>query len=187
MDVTNKMKKANKGGTSTSVYGVSKRENHDSSLFYSRKLFINQTINKNPVFEENRISDDILDTVHCGDSRDLSFIPDNSVHLMVTSPPYNCGKEYDENLDIFEYRKLLIEVFEQVYMKLVVGGRACINVANLGRSPYIPIHSYLIHDMIKMGFIMRGEIIWQKKYSQKPLKDIWSLLMTLNFPQITIL
>jgi DNA modification methylase len=43
-----------------------------------------------------------------------------------------------------------------------VGGRACINVANLGRKPYIPLHSYVITDMLDVGFLMRGEIIWNK-------------------------
>jgi site-specific DNA-methyltransferase (adenine-specific) len=68
----------------------------------------------------------------------MSELPDNSVHLMVTSPPYNVGKEYDENLSLKEYRELLKRVFKETYRVLVPGGRACINVANLGRKPYIP-------------------------------------------------
>jgi site-specific DNA-methyltransferase (adenine-specific) len=95
----------------------------------------------------------------------MSTLPDNSVHLMITSPPYNVGKEYDEDLDINEYRGLLREVFGEVYRSLVIGGRACVNVANIGRRPYIPIHRYVIEDMIELGFLMRGEIIWDKAAS----------------------
>ncbi len=42
------------------------------------------------------------------------------------------------------------------------GGRACINVANLGRKPYLPLHAFIIQDMLELGFLVRGEIIWDK-------------------------
>ena len=153
-----------KRGTKTSSFGVSKRESHDSSEFYSRKMY--GEAQKNPgEFIERSIPEDILDTVICSDSRDLSMIPDESVHLMVTSPPYNVGKDYDEDLGLEEYRGLLRGVFGEVHRKLVVGGRACVNVANLGRRPYIPLHSYIIEEMAEIGFLMRGEIIWSKAAS----------------------
>lgn len=151
-------------GTKTSSFGVSKRESHDSSEFYSRKMY--SDAKKNPGEHiERRIPENILDTVICGDSRDLSMIPDESVHLMVTSPPYNVGKDYDEDLGLEEYRGLLRDVFEEVHRKLVVGGRACINIANLGRRPYIPLHSYVIEEMAEIGYLMRGELIWSKAAS----------------------
>jgi site-specific DNA-methyltransferase (adenine-specific) len=151
-------------GTKTSSFGVSKRESHDSSEFYSRKIY--SKAEENPrEFVECRIPEDILDTVIIGDSRDMSMIPDESVHLMVTSPPYNVGKDYDEDLNLEEYQGLLRDVFGEVYRKLVVGGRACINIANLGRRPYIPLHSYIIQDMAEIGYMMRGEIIWSKAAS----------------------
>ena len=53
----------------------------------------------------------------------------------------------------------------RLYKKLVTGGRACINIANLGRKPYIPLHSYIIEDMLTIGYHMRGEIIWDKASS----------------------
>jgi site-specific DNA-methyltransferase (adenine-specific) len=87
---------------------------------------------------------------------------------MVTSPPYNVKKEYDEDLSLHEYRTLLRTVFKETYRVLVTGGRACINVANLGRKPYIPLHSYIIEDMLDIGFYMRGEIIWNKASSASP-------------------
>ena len=93
------------------------------------------------------------------------MLPNESVHLMVTSPPYNVGKEYDEDLNLEEDLQLLRAVFDQVYKKLVDGGRACVNVANLGRRPYIPLHSYIIREMLEVGYLMRGEIIWNKAAS----------------------
>jgi len=50
----------------------------------------------------------------------------------------------------------------EVYRTLVWGGRVCFNVANLGRKPYIPLHAYLIERFEEMGFLFRGEIIWDK-------------------------
>ena len=113
----------------------------------------------------NVIDENILDSIQRLDSRDMSVLPNECVHLMVTSPPYNVGKEYDEDLNLREYRSLLKDVFSEVYRVLVVGGRACINIANLGRRPYIPLHSYLIQDLENLGFLMRGEIIWSKAAS----------------------
>jgi site-specific DNA-methyltransferase (adenine-specific) len=81
---------------------------------------------------------------------------------MVTSPPYNVGKQYDENLDFDEYFDLLREVFSETYRVLVAGGRVCINVANVGRKPYLPYHKFLMDVMLDIGFLMRGEIIWNK-------------------------
>jgi site-specific DNA-methyltransferase (adenine-specific) len=81
---------------------------------------------------------------------------------MVTSPPYNVGKEYDEDLTLPEYLAFLKRVWAETYRVLVPGGRVCINVANLGRKPYIPLHAFIARDMIELGFLMRGEIIWDK-------------------------
>ena len=87
---------------------------------------------------------------------------------MVTSPPYNVGKEYDENLSLDEYLGFLRGVWHEVYRVLVPGGRACVNIANLGRKPYIPLHAFIIRDMLDIGFLMRGEIIWNKAESASP-------------------
>jgi site-specific DNA-methyltransferase (adenine-specific) len=81
---------------------------------------------------------------------------------MVTSPPYNVGKEYDEDLTLDEYVTFLKRIMREVYRVLVPGGRACINVANLGRKPYIPMNGLIAKSMIDLGFLMRGEIIWDK-------------------------
>ena len=157
-------KSRERGGTKTSSFGVSKRESHDSSDFYSRKLYEGKSEDASTK-QENPIEESLLNTVQCIDSRDMSILPDESIHLMVTSPPYNVGKDYDMDLGLAEHRSLLRDVCREVYRKLVVGGRACINVANLGRRPYIPLHSYIIEDMLDIGFLMRGEIIWDKAAS----------------------
>lgn len=117
---------------------------------------------------KTRLTPHVLNRIFCKSSEHMEEIPDNSVHLMVTSPPYNVGKEYDKDLSLNEYRELLRKVFCEVHRVLVPGGRACINVANLGRKPYIPIHSYMIEDALEVGFLMRGEIIWDKASSASP-------------------
>jgi len=110
----------------------------------------------------------------------MTELPDNSVHLMITSPPYNVTKEYDDNLNLEEYLILLKKVWTETYRVLATGGRACINVANLGRKPYIPLHSYIINDMLEIGFQMRGEIIWNKASSASPSTAWGSWLSAAN-------
>jgi site-specific DNA-methyltransferase (adenine-specific) len=95
----------------------------------------------------------------------MKELPDNSIHLMVTSPPYNVGKDYDQNLSLNEYLELLKRVMQETKRVLVTGGRACINIANLGRKPYIPLNSHINKIMLDLGFLMRGEIIWDKSAS----------------------
>jgi site-specific DNA-methyltransferase (adenine-specific) len=106
-----------------------------------------------------------VDVVFHHTSEAMSELPDCSVHLMVTSPPYNVGKEYDENLSLEEYLGFLRNVWREVYRVLVPGGRACVNIANLGRKPYIPLNGLIAKEMIELGFLMRGEIIWDKAAS----------------------
>jgi site-specific DNA-methyltransferase (adenine-specific) len=84
---------------------------------------------------------------------------------MVTSPPYNVGKVYDEDMTMLEYLSTLERVWAEVFRLLVPGGRACINITNLGRKPYIPMHTWIIDSMLRLGFLMRGEIIWNKAAS----------------------
>lgn len=147
--------------TKTSDFGVSKREGHDSSKFYGRKLY-DTKVSNSPDSVENAVPPEHRDRVFCKSSEKMDELPDSSVHLAVTSPPYNVGKTYDQDLTLGEYRQLLKTVFTEVFRVLVTGGRVCINVANLGRKPYIPLHSHVISDMLDIGFLMRGEIIWNK-------------------------
>lgn len=160
--------KYKRNGTKTSSFGTLGRINHDSTEFYDSKLYEGMKVPERVTLIENPIPSENLDKIYCKSSKVMDEIPDYSVHLMVTSPPYNVKKEYDEDLSLNEYRSLLKTVFKETYKKLVTGGRACINVANLGRKPYIPLHSYIIEDMLEIGFHMRGEIIWNKASSASP-------------------
>ena len=149
-------------GTKTSAFGSPGRVNHDSTYFYASKLYDGLPKEEITDYVENPIPPESLDKIFCRSSEKMEEIPDNSIHLMVTSPPYNVGKEYDEKLTLNEYREFLRKVWNEVKRVLVPGGRACINIANLGRKPYIPIHVFIVEDMLDLGFLMRGEIIWNK-------------------------
>lgn len=151
--------------TQTSSFGSVLRESHSSKKFYSSKLFRDFEMPKDMEFKEVKIPKNLLNRIYCKSSENMDEIPDNSIHLMITSPPYNVGKEYDEDLTLDEYLELLTAVFKQCFKKLVTGGRACINIANIGRKPYIPLHAMVIEIMLDLGFLMRGEIIWDKSAS----------------------
>ncbi|WP_295610298.1 site-specific DNA-methyltransferase [uncultured Methanobrevibacter sp.] len=151
--------------TQTSSFGSVLRESHSSKKFYSSKLFEEFRIPKNVEYRQVEIPKNDLNKLYCKSSENMDEIPDDSIHLMITSPPYNVGKEYDNDLTLDEYLELLTEVFGQTYRKLVTGGRACINIANIGRKPYIPLHAMIIEIMLDLGFLMRGEIIWDKSAS----------------------
>ncbi len=154
--------KARKKGTKTSAFGSSGRVNHDSSAFYAGKLYEGLPKETTVEYSENAIPSHLLDKILHGTSESMGELPDGSVHLMVTSPPYNVGKEYDEDLTLEEYRDFLRRVWKEVERVLVPGGRMCINIANLGRKPYIPLHAFIIEDMLNMNLLMRGEVIWNK-------------------------
>lgn len=148
-------------------FGVGERVNHDSDAFYSRKFFA-ESKNKEVSATgsvENKLAQNECNRIYVHSSENMHELPDNSVHLMVTSPPYNVGKEYDDDLTADEYRTLLRNVWQETFRVLVNGGRACINVANIGRKPYIPLNALITADMLDIGFLMRGEIIWNKAAS----------------------
>lgn len=151
--------------TQTTAFGTSLRQGHDSSKFYQRKMFDSDSSEKHQANSPNLISDEFLNQVHCHSSEQMVELPDDSVHLMVTSPPYNVGKEYDEDLSLVEYTKLLCSVFTECFRVLVGGGRACINIANIGRKPYLPFNALVAGIMKDIGYLMRGEIIWNKAAS----------------------
>lgn len=143
--------------TQTSSFGVGKRESHNSSAFYARNLAsVEETTDGhiqvasaiNQVFEHS--------------SEAMLELPDNSVALMVTSPPYHVGKEYDSESSFSDYLDLLERVFRETYRVLQPGGRAVINVANLGRRPYVPLSHLVTARMLEIGYFMRAEIIWRK-------------------------
>lgn len=162
------MKKRRKRGTKTSSFGSPGRINHDSTPFYTSKLYEGLPKEQKVKYVENPVPPEFLNKIFCKSSEKMEELPDNSVHLMVTSPPYNVGKEYDKDFTLEEYLGFLKNVWREVYRVLVPGGRVCINIANLGRKPYIPLHAFIIRDMLDIGFLMRGEIIWNKASSASP-------------------
>ena len=152
-------------GTSTSAFGVGKRESHDASDFYAR-------------FSPPEISDDDtlgapgeLDTIHVGDARRMVEVPDASIALVVTSPPYFAGKAYETALgegpvpaDYVEYLEMLRDVFAECVRTLEPGGRLVVNVANLGRRPYRNLAAdvtTILQDDLRL--LLRGEVVWQKQ------------------------
>ncbi len=162
------MKKFNREGTKSSSFGTNGRINHDSSKFYDSKLYKELNNDKEISITVNEFPKDLLNKIIHGSCEQMSQIPDSSLHLMITSPPYNVSKDYDDDLSLNEYLTLLKTAFSETYRVLVNGGRACINVANLGRKPYIPLSDYISKMMIEIGFNMRGEIIWNKAASASP-------------------
>ncbi len=154
--------------TKTSSFGSPGRAGHDSSGFYAGKLYERQPQGQDVTYVENPIPPESLDRIFCHSAERMTELPDCSVHLMVTSPPYNVGKDYDEDLSLDDYLGFLKRVWIETRRVLVPGGRMCINVANLGRKPYIPLHAYIIKQAIELGFLMRGEIIWNKAASASP-------------------
>lgn len=148
-------------GTKTSSFGTKGRVAHDSSKFYNSKLY-KEIKNNNSDIIVNEFPNELLNTIIANSCENMKDIPNNSLHLMITSPPYNVSKEYDNDLSLKEYLSLLKNCFTETYRVLVDGGRACINIANIGRKPYIPLSDYVSKIMIEIGFNMRGEIIWNK-------------------------
>lgn len=167
-------------GTKTSSFGSPGRINHDSTSFYASRLYEGLPKDRRVKYTENPIPLEHLDRVFCKSSETMDELPDNSVHLMVTSPPYNVGKEYDEDFTLEGYLRVLKQVWKEVYRVLVPGGRACINIANLGRKPYIPLHAFIIRDMLDLQFLMRGEILWNKASSASPSTAWGSWLSAAN-------
>ena len=151
--------------TRTSSFGAPGRESHDSSSFYSSNLYKNLPSEQPVKYFENKIPNQYLNHIFHKSAKTMTVLPDSSVHLAITSPPYNTGKDYDKNFSLNDYLEMLHDVWKEISRVLVPGGRICINIANLGRKPYIPLHAFIINDLINLGFLMRGEIIWDKSAS----------------------
>ena len=161
-------------GTQTSSFGFSRREGHDATRFYERF--------EAPVIEGGRDVQRVEPTVNhlwVGDARDMDAcvaaepgsptLADDSVALVVTSPPYFVGKDYEIEPgngavppDYRSYLLLLRDVFAECLRKLEPGGRIAVNVANLGRKPYRSLASEVIRILEDLGFLLRGEIVWVK-------------------------
>jgi site-specific DNA-methyltransferase (adenine-specific) len=144
-------------GTRTRAFGAGNRENHDSTGFYSRSL-AEASISSDTALA--RATD--VDRIWTHSAESMPELPDNCVALMLTSPPYHVGKDYDSDLTFEEHLGMLHNVFSETLRVLEPGGRAVVNVANLGRRPYISLSSRIVAMMEKLGYLMRGEVIWRK-------------------------
>ncbi|HEY3833593.1 MAG TPA: site-specific DNA-methyltransferase [Acidimicrobiia bacterium] len=160
---------ARRRGTTTSNFGVGARESHDASAFYER-FHPPALSDDDTVLEPDKVTAAIGDPFKPLDARHMDDVPDGSVALVVTSPPYFAGKQYEEELDregvpasYFEYLEMLRDVFAECARKLEPGGRIAVNVANLGRKPYRSLSADVIHILEDdLGLLLRGEIVWQK-------------------------
>lgn len=146
-------------GTSTRRFGSSKREAHDSSAFYARGLARASFSSESGLQD---VAPEHLDTVFAHSAEAMPELADDSVALMVTSPPYHVGKDYDSAAGFDDYLALLQRVFEETHRVLEPGGRVAVNVANLGRKPYLPLSHHVAAILASIGFHMRGEVIWRK-------------------------
>lgn len=170
--------------TETSEFGTKGRISHDSSKFYNSKLYKELNgFEKGTIAETNIFPPDLINSIIHGSSENMELLPDNSVHLMITSPPYNVSKEYDEDLSLEQYIALLKKVATETFRVLLDGGRACINIANIGRKPYIPLSHHISAFMTEIGYKMRGEIIWNKGASASP-STAWGSWMSASNPTL---
>ena len=130
----------------------------------ARKAFVSTFQDKTELkeFTDANNKSKIIDEIFHKSSENMEELEDNSVSLTVTSPPYNIGKDSDLDLTDDEYWSMMENIFKETYRVTESGGRLVVNVANLGRKPYIPFSKYFTELLIEIGFIMRGEIIWQK-------------------------
>lgn len=162
------MMMGSKKRTTTSSFGSPGRRSHNADPFYNSRMLQEQPQEQVTAYVENLIPAEILDNIFLKSAANMLELPDNCIHLMITSPPYNVGKDYDDDLTLEEYLQFLDEVWVEVFRVLVPGGRACVNIANLGRRPYIPLQAWIAESMLRLGYLMRGEIIWNKAASASP-------------------
>ncbi len=115
--------------------------------------------------EQNQVPKEIENTIICGDSEEvLRSLPDNCIDLIITSPPYNFGMEYDQTddgVDWNAYLDKLFNVFAQGIRVLNYGGRFIVNVQPLF-SDYIPLHHLISSFFMERKMIWKGEILWEK-------------------------
>lgn len=134
-----------------------KKEQRRGPYFYARDNTFSEVNNDLPA--------EFGDSIVCGDSADvLKSLPDNCVDIVITSPPYNFGLDYDANEDGIEWEKYLDKLFavlSECVRVLKYGGRILINVQPLF-SDYIPLHHVVSNYLMEQQLIWKGEILWEK-------------------------
>ncbi len=113
----------------------------------------------------NDVPDEFVNKIICGDSAEvLKKLPENSIDIIITSPPYNFGREYDvvdDNLEWNTYFNKLFNVFDGCIRVLKYGGRMVINIQPI-YSYYIPTHHIISNYLMQKKLIWKGEFIWDK-------------------------
>lgn len=114
----------------------------------------------------------------------LKEIPDSSVHLVMTSPPYNVTIEsYEDNMLLPDYLDWMADVIKETWRVLVDGGRVAWNIANTGRKPYIPLNAHFAALFAGAGFTMKAEVIWNKGRAVAAGKTAWGTWRDAVSPQ----
>lgn len=112
-------------------------------------------------------------------------MPDECVHLAITSPPYNVGLEYDGHQDKMpydEYLAWLMPFWKQLQRVLVPGGRFALNIAPTSIKDFKPIHYDMAAQLRGLGLIMRTEILWYKQTMRR--RTAWGSFRRPSNPHI---
>ncbi len=98
------------------------------------------------------------------DSQYLSSLDMEPVQLVVTSPPYNVGINYENSIDdLLTYIPFVTEVWRQCYKVMADGARIAVVVPfGVGRNPYVPFDCQIMNTLVDAGFQLRGRIVWDK-------------------------
>ncbi len=119
--------------------------------------------------EEAETAGSLENTIICGDSEEiLRTIPSNSIDIVLTSPPYNFGLDYDTNSTADAqhwdtYFSKLNSIWAECMRVLKPGGRMIVNVQPLF-SDYIPTHHIISRQLLDLGLLWKGEILWEKNH-----------------------
>lgn len=126
-------------------------------LYYTKNNNFSKQNNSFPlVYQDKIICEDNLKV--------LKQLPNNCVDIIVTSPPYNFGMEYDSDDDSLfwkEYYEKLFNIFLECIRVLKYGGRFVVNIQPL-YSDYIPTHHIITNFFLEQKMIWKGEILWEK-------------------------
>ncbi len=118
-----------------------------------------------PKTEHEQGLDPFMDKIIVGDAEEvLAEIPDASVDMIITSPPYSFGLDYDQHQDTQsweEYFTKLDRIWAQCERVLVDGGRIAVNVQPLF-SDYVPTHHIISAQLMRLGLLWKAEILWEK-------------------------
>lgn len=160
--------------------------------FYSRSIFsddMSEVFREIPaIAKKNKTVATLLPPVEwenkifCHSSEDMCHVPDNSIALAFTSPPYCVGKAYDKDVSLKEHLTLIANVGHEVFRCLIPGGRYVINVVGVGRKPYIPMQALFQFLHCEIGFLPMGEIIWEK--GQRTASCAWGSWCSAKAPRL---